>query len=159
MKTSEFISQFQAINVRLNWRRMSAQQWPVSTYRIYSTTKLRDLYMPWHQLNGAEVPCTMDGAMPRTVGQTADEMKGPEATRQEIILKYRAIIQAAPPPVKMTFPAYLLPDSKRLLLDGNHRAIALHLSEMAFEITLLSIEGPIDKDALPDLRVWQEGIL
>jgi len=55
----------------------------------------------------------------------------------------------------MMFPAYLLPNSERLLLDGIQRAVALALSGVPFTLKVLSINGPIDVGALPDLMHWQ----
>jgi hypothetical protein len=47
--------------------------------------------------------------------------------------------------------------AKRILLDGNHRAIALMISEMPFfEGFLMVMRGPNEVGVLRDLRHWQE---
>lgn len=54
----------------------------------------------------------------------------------------------------LIFPAYALPNSEYLLLDGNHRAVAAAICE-TLPVTLHILKGKVSKGVLPDLWRWE----
>jgi hypothetical protein len=62
---------------------------------------------------------------------------------------------AAAIPNNFYLPVYKLPDG-HLILDGNHRAVALYRSNIIPNLCMLSIKGPICAEILPDLGKWEE---
>jgi hypothetical protein len=57
-------------------------------------------------------------------------------------------------PNNFYLPVYKIKGS-HLILDGNHRAVALYRSGVVPNICMLSIEGPICSKILPDLAKWE----
>jgi hypothetical protein len=54
-------------------------------------------------------------------------------------------------PITLELPTYQFAGNQHFILDGNHRACAIALSGRAFRITLHSIHGPVDRNALVDV--------
>lgn|GEM_PF-1823383 len=151
----EFIDCLSSVNVCLNWKKMAAERWPVSIEEINSEPELHALYIPKYMLHGRLVPYDTPGASPLRVGKAKTSVRQWPPCGQTLVYRYEATFLACHAPVEMMFPAYLLPNSERLLLDGIHRAVALVLSGVPFTLKVLSINGPIDVGALPDLMHWQ----
>lgn len=55
----------------------------------------------------------------------------------------------------LVLPCYALPEGE-LCLDGNHRLSAALRFNPGLTIVLLSVEGPVERAILPDLRFWEE---
>lgn len=55
-------------------------------------------------------------------------------------------------------PAYDLGEDGVLLLDGNHRAVALYRSQKRFRLTLSMLSAPVDRRILTDLRYFDGGL-
>src|SRR5271156_6002321 len=138
MNITQFIGCFDKIRVQLNSKRASKEQWPISTCDLASKDDLRKLYLPWYYSPKTDAPvcwCNAD-AQPLCVGRVADNLDY-RPQNKDGILKYACCFRAAPSPIRIKFPVYNLHDGKWLLLDGNHRAVALALVDVRFEVTLL----------------------
>ena len=151
MNSSEAIECLNGIRVCLNWKRAYAERWNVSHRTVSLIDEIRGLYIPWYRANGVPCECAYRGATPVKVGQVADDLDG-WPHRSAAIHKYVCIYRMSPSPLRLMLPVYDLPRSETLLLDGSHRAVALILADVSFEVALLSIQGPIDSNALPDLQ-------
>jgi hypothetical protein len=60
--------------------------------------------------------------------------------------------------VELTLPAYGLGSNGYLLLDGNHRATAIAMCDIPFEMSLAILDGPVDRRILRDLKFWDGGV-
>lgn len=123
--------------------------------KVCSEGDLRKLQMPWYK--GAsdqfDVPYNFERAAPVRVGQVADDIErwsNKKAGIQCYVNKFRSeeLINA-------TVPGYALGNDNTLLLDGNHRAVALVRTGRPFLLNIKVIEGPINPAILPDLAHWR----
>lgn len=160
---SELVACLSGIRVMLNWKRMFEEGWNCSVVLLKKKCELSSLCMPWYVFNGNQTEHTCSGAEPVTVGNAAQDISVWQSDRRDGITKYaaqfQAVVTATNEPIRIALPAYRLPDkageSKWLLLDGNHRAVGLVRTNVRFEVTLFSIDGPVDENALPDLIHWK----
>ena len=137
---------------------MAAEAWPISFLRIDSKNELLSLSIAkYASSNGDFALWGTPGAHPLTVKEALAAFPKWGGLGQEIVELYCGIFSRVARTVKVAFPAYLLPNGERLLLDGVHRAIAIARTGLQFEINLVTIEGPIEESALPDLRHWTPG--
>src|SRR5262245_38476845 len=156
MSVYPFLLALRRMTVGLNLQRFANEECSVSRKSIQAAQELRDLYVPWYldRKTGAPVGWNHPNASPVTVGEVAADLSVWPAKQSEI-QRYRTMYTAVAAPIMLTLPAYSLPNGRKLILDGKHRLIGLALAETGFEITLWCIDGPIDENALPDLRHWQ----
>jgi hypothetical protein len=155
MNIEEYRDCFKGISVCLNWQQAFCEQWQVTSSHIWSPDGIRDIYMPWYlSSSGTPASYTDQAASPVTVGKVADNIDVWPTKRARIdCYRYKFLVD--PKVVPISLPAYSLPNNGRLLLDGNHRAVALAIARVKCEVTLVSICGPISSGALPDLSHWE----
>ena len=112
------------------------------------------MYVGWYSTNNDFDVCyrTRDAIPIRVQDVARDIGKWPKRQGRIALFAYSFI--ACPAPVKFILPAYRLPGDDKFILDGAHRAVALVLADVKFEVTFLLIQGPIDGAALPDLIHW-----
>lgn len=156
MNADPLVACLERINVCLNWHRMHRERWPISVSQITSQTDLAKLYMPWYlDPNEAWVDYAHEAAKPMRVCEAAKKIGRLPIPSQRIVAKYAAIFQASKRPIQLMLPVYRLSSEASLLLDGNHRVVALAIVKPTFELTLALIDGPVEADALPDLKHWE----
>jgi len=153
MDYEELLNCYSGVDVCLDWT--MALDWKIESHILTSSDDIRRLRMPWY-LKG-DVCCrhSDDGAKPVTVGEVADNL-APWHCKLKRIYRHAFCFNRAKSQIQITFPAYYLQDGTSLLLDGNHRAVALVLREMDFKATLHSFHGPMDPKALPDLTHFMQ---
>lgn len=152
-----FVTEFTGAKVALDWPRAIQERWRVSPDRtISSLQELCILRIAWYLLpTDQEADCCTAAVHQIRVGEAADKFGSAKWYPHRIvaITKYANAFRAADVlPLRITLPAYVLPNDELLLLDGSHRAVALAISQVQFVLTLLCMYGPLDERALVDLK-------
>jgi hypothetical protein len=144
-------------SVQLCWKKAYAENWPIVTKYIFGIRGPIDLYAPWYKSNDAKlVDCCREDSKPIKIADVDEYFDLLSEYSKRIIADYEADIAKGTHPETMnSFISYQINDRTELLLDGNHRAVALARSGTAPRITLYSIQGPVDQSVLPDLWHWQ----
>lgn len=142
---------FSGIRVQLNVQLPVGQKWSPRIQVLDDLEQIRGLYVPWYRTSSEfDVGCKDNGAMPATAGDIADNLSewiGRICGIQKYVTEFRASKRA-----DLNIPVYKLnEDGRFLILDGNHRCVALLKAGVPFKVNLVVIEGPITRDALPDL--------
>ena len=133
---------------------MATERWQISMQKTLLQSDLLKLKMPWYlDASNKQVEYDNGDARSTSISEAVQKMACWRLECRLIIAKYLAIFQAATPPIEAMFPVYEIPGGQ-LILDGNHRAVALAISNQRFELSLAVLRGPIDRDALPDLIHW-----
>ena len=145
---------FARVQVRINWGLIATSKISIET--IACPLTFGEMFLPWYKCHGhfgGDVDCP--DAHPVSLDDVVSDFSSlPHQTRKRI-WQYKFIYQNAPPK-KILLPAYDLGSSRRLLLDGNHRAVAIHQLGVPVAISLAIIHGPMNVAVLPDLRHWLE---
>lgn len=96
------------------------------------------IYSPWYEVNGLRVAYDDPSAVPMTIAELANHEDQPSRF----------------PISPLVLPCYALPEGD-LCLDGNHRLSAALQFNPGLTVVLFSIQGPLDRAILPDLRFWE----
>ena len=157
MSINDFINFFAKIRVTMNWEKLLAHSPTVAIREISDREELIQLIVPWYRTE-MEFDARYDApgarAMSvREVEQNFDSL--PEKKRNGTQQNSNNYLNADAA-ISIYLPAYQLPQNLHLLLDGNHRTIALARITKPFSLKLISIVGPIDPEILPDLGHWLE---
>lgn len=155
MDKISFAEQFRPnIGVCMHWDRILRD----STFKVRiaqeDTHSLSKFFAPWY-LNQDQARTTWDGEHARPVSIVEAAALPNEFYQDRCFNTIRywreqfrdgALIDM--------FPAYTVSDGF-LVLDGNHRLVALARSGLAATFSFATIEGPIDDQAVFDLHYWQ----
>lgn len=151
----EFKERFcSSIRVQFNWAYFGAQDWPMSEITM-TDPDLGSVFTPWYEIEGVPgAGYEQAGASPMSVERAACLLNkfAPEL-KAAIQQKINALDICDG---RIVVPAYQLPDGKYLLLDGNHRLVALAVSKKQRTVVLHVVEGPPLAEVLPDLIHWQK---
>ena len=153
------------INIFIDACKLAAAGASLSLQRVTpsSAPDLRSVLVPWFTRDGVSVVHNSDrvdrlrfpmfherlperGDTPLSIGEVADTEHAHPWYEQHRINR-----DADP---KGCFPAYRVAD-RLLLLDGNHRCISLVRFTADYAIDLVVINGPIDRQIMPDLAVFE----
>lgn len=152
------------INIIIDARAFARAFPSISLLRVTPNTDpvLGNILVPWYELNTVPVVHQQGrvdqtrfpqvhprlperGDIPLTIQQIADGHDHPWLDENMII-----------PPTITTgvFPAYRVRE-RFLLLDGNHRCISLVRFNANYVVDLILLEGPIDRQVMADLAVFE----
>ena len=156
MDNYEVIDCLTQIRVRLDWQKAVTERWPIGQHVVSEKDELANMYVGLYSTNNDFDVCyRTPEARPFRVNDVARDIgKWPKHQGRISLFAYSFIACTAP--VKFILPAYQLPGDNKFILDGAHRAVALVLADVKFEVTFLLIRGPIDCAALPDLIHWMD---
>lgn len=148
-----------AIRVFFEWDRFQAENWPVRVFVIDDFAELTRWYTPWNGSAAGEiVRYDAANAQPIRLGDTAAYFAKFDQQRQATITALAKMLAASSRPrrpVQLVAPAYRLPGNLGIFLDGNHRLAALLKAQVAFQLLVFLIEGPLDNWVMPELRHWE----
>lgn len=135
---------FPAIHFNFNWQAFAAQDWPVSVHRICERADLLALRTAFRRRFGRFDPRFIKTVFSHyaTVGEALVHVDTFKPRRQAIIEGYREQFAAHDGVVELELPVYRIRNGYELILDGNHRACALALTDVPFHLTLYTIDGP-----------------
>ena len=157
MDLDDFATRFRPdIRAQLDWARLakSRARVRVETHtRGTAKQRLADLFTVWYvDPAGADSSWNAPGSRPLRVAAAERTLLSlPEGRRSTITALGRAFA-VGPEPLELTLPAYRVDESRYVLLDGNHRAVAAHRADRELHLTLCSLTGPACESILPDLR-------
>lgn len=75
----------------------------------------------------------------------------PDAASRRRVLRIRDDLDRAVVDPVLVLPAYRARGDRPILLDGNHRAVAAHLSGARVRVVLMCVQGTADPRLLPDV--------
>lgn len=144
MTPDEFAHQFNQIRFNLNWRAFQKWRWPIRTIVISEREALLALRTGFRMRYGRLEPHFLKTVMSHymSVGQVVNNLDRFSDRRQKIFSSYHQTFAEAKEPIDLQFAAYDMGQNRQLILDGNHRACALALADVRFQVTLFSIVGP-----------------
>lgn len=146
MQPHEFCHHFRCgVRVLLNWKQFCSSDWPIEPRTLNIPRDSDHIFTPWYARDDDSV-CSHNepGAKPLSVATAA---------RNQRLLKLYRILPTAPTE-HIVAPAYQLPTSAILLLDGNHRAVSSQRAASNIQVIAFVINGPINEQVLPDLAHW-----
>jgi hypothetical protein len=144
---NDFLSLFSGIQVSMNWQLLLSKSPQIDQLPISSKGQLGKLTTVCRvDKNGNYADGRDNDADILTVGANPF----PEKFENEL----RRHQNAATIPNNFYLPVYAINDG-HLILDGNHRAVALYRSGVIPNLCMLSINGPICSQILPDLKKWE----
>lgn len=125
---------------------------------VKETPRLNDfnrVLSSWYGNDQAVELCYLDStAWPLSVPDVAKRLDEFCQQRRSRIACYAKRIQNGEEG-PFEFPAYALPNGQFMLLDGNHRLVALQKSGIIASVALHVVHGPFDQNILADLWRWQ----
>ena len=154
---------FGRINITIDACALARAMPSISLLRVTPNTDpaLGSILVPWYELNGLPVvhqqlvdPNRFPrvnlrlpklGDQPLTIQQMANGHNHPWMDHVRI---------RRPTLTTGVFPAYRV-QKRILLLDGNHRCISLVRFNANYVVDLIVLEGPIDRQAMADLAVFE----
>lgn len=150
MNISEYRTAFgPEIQIQMNWATLEELNCQIRQVIVELPYNSGTLYTPWYT-NSSGVPRKFSDpdANPLTVSAAA---KNPGIiTYQQVRQIYTGNLSC------LEFPAYQLPDNRLLLLDGNHRTVSTVIEGRSITIMLFVLDGPVQKQILPDLGHWEQ---
>lgn len=98
-------------------------------------------YPPWYWHDERRVSFDVEGAKPATFSQMLQEFPNQIPDTKNV-------------PSGLVMPTVVLPDETALVLDGNHRFLAMLLHEPNSTVVQVGLRGLKEPSYLPDLRHW-----
>lgn len=147
-----FVAALAGIRPQLNWAAFAVNNWPVHIWRTADFAQVEILTtLVYASGDSVGVSFNAEGASPLSVRDAAVKIGSfPEDKRQIVRGSEASYIKNGT--ARLTIPAYDLGEKGFLILDGNHRTIALSLARQPFQLDVLAIRGPIDPGIMPDLK-------
>jgi hypothetical protein len=154
---NEFLNSFTGIQVQIDWVKLLRHAPKVEMHELTTPEQLNNVYLPWYRTNtGIDVPLGTEGSRLMSAVEAATELdRFPNKRRCNInyhVEKYKADSTET-----LLLPAYKLSHDSQLLLDGNHRTVAIAVLGRHFRLVIATIVAPIDAAILPDLAYWTRG--
>lgn len=159
ISTEDFFEYFAnptAIRVSVDWWKVRQLKIPVKTRLADGWTELSKGYFPWYVSPGQQEAIFSDaGSTPIALADVAklEPVLSPE--RRDKIREIRHWLMQGGPAFEIIIPAYELDAGRRLYLDGCHRLAAAAGLSSRIRAVLLSLDGPIDPNIIPDLAHWR----
>ena len=143
------------ITMPMCWRIIVAENYRITTHLLSNRARLGNYFVPWYvSPAGKECPLQEDGAKALSLADVRANLKYLDARRIGRIVKHRVAFTMQTKPIEFRVPAYSMPDSRYVVLDGNHRLSALALLDVRFCVTICAIEGPMEPRLLWNLAYW-----
>jgi hypothetical protein len=151
-----------AIRCAIPWEELDG--WTITLQPISGRDELATLHFPWYRrLTGDEdwhgdifSPDPADPPVPLTVAETDAWLDRFPPARREAILRLADNYRTHRYEQTLLLAAAQLPDGRRILLDGNHKAAALWLAAVPFKLALLTVSGDPQTLGLVDLQRLSE---
>lgn len=149
-------------NVRVNVDWEAIAHSPVRIMVTGDIEKIRSWYTCWFLGPDGEVSVhdVPPGTPPLTIGEACNQFDRLLPARQAAILEHVADLRrsagvdgaaGASPVGFSTMTCHLLGSQKELVLDSNHRFLALCLADVPFRVHVFSVHGPLDGAMCPEL--------
>ncbi len=150
---AQYAKRFPDIGVGLNWDRFRAEAWPVQRRLLTDRDELLTYYTFFRRSLGRVMPHFLHWLASRQmrVAEVLRDYDRIPAEHRETIDHFFNIWAEGAGPLEMELPTYRFGGNQHFIVDGNHRACAIALSQKPFRITLFSIDGPVERDALVDV--------
>jgi hypothetical protein len=147
MNLSQFFDTYRAqVRVMLNWARLQELQCDVECLEVRLPDSASIIYAPWY--------ARPDGSVCGYANRTAIPQSLLDVSLNSALCSHHEVRSEFVGVTDFAVPAYLLPDRKFLLLDGNHRAVSAVLARIEAEVKIHALTGPIAPEMLPDLQHW-----
>ncbi|MEV7030161.1 hypothetical protein AB0N99_08020 [Streptomyces sp. NPDC093272] len=115
--------------------------------------RLAALFTVWYaDPTGADSSWKGPGSRPLRVGEVDRTLHSWPDSRRRTVTALTQAFSASPEPVSLNVPAYQVGGGRHVLLDGNHRAVAVHQAAVGVHLTVCSLVAPVRESILPDLR-------
>jgi hypothetical protein len=153
MTAAEFGEHFPEITVGLNWQRFQDEAWPVQRQVLTDRDELLGFYTFFRRSLGRVMPHFLHWVASRQMA-IADVLRNIDripAEHRQVIDHFVALWADGSGPIELKLPTYRFGQNKHFIVDGNHRACAVALSQRPFRLELYSIDGPVERDALVDV--------
>ena len=155
---------FGRINIAIDARALARAIPSISLLRVTRNTDqaLGSILVPWYELNGLPVVHQQGLVDPNRFPRV--NLRLPERGDQPLTIQQMAnghnhpwmdnVRIRQPTLTTGVFPAYRVRE-RLLLLDGNHRCISLVRFDANYDVDLIVFEGPIDRQVMADLAVFE----
>lgn len=146
------------IRVAFNWNRLLQEEWPIKLKIASDFDEIMNWYTIWridHEGNSASYDSL--GSRPLQLAEIPKMLPFFDRTHQQILInKAQAYLeqQCYHQPLQFIIPTYNLSQHLELIMDGTHKLGALALTKAPFKVLVVSVNGPIDPEILPDLQWW-----
>lgn len=131
----------------LNWEQFMASKWPIELCYFALPEDAGRIYVPWYaKPDGSVCDYNSSNAQPQSVEAVA---------LNPALRSHHNVAVTAPPESVSVVPAYRVSRESILLLDGNHRAVSSQKAALRAAFAAFVINGPLDKQVLPDLMHWR----
>jgi hypothetical protein len=154
MQIAEYIEMFQdgIVNALLDWDTVRRLDCVVTERFSRSSEHLGDAFTVWYETaGGLNGDWRNKGDHPLRVRDAVRTYADWPAERKDRVNEFKGIFKGGEDPVLLVLPAYSLPSSAQLILDGTHRAVAAFSAKVDVRLMMFSIQGPCDPAILPDL--------
>ncbi|MGW4561550.1 hypothetical protein ACWEN3_03775 [Streptomyces sp. NPDC004561] len=158
MDLDEFARRFRAdVRPQLDWARLAGAQAEAGVETLDGDAgrrRLAELFTVWYA-DGTGTASRWDapGSRPLRVATAERSLPTWPEDRRRAVASLKRSFAAGRGPLALTLPAYRVGEGRHVLLDGNHRAVAAHLTAgRDVRLTLWSLSGPVCEGILPDLR-------
>ncbi|OCB30997.1 hypothetical protein A5676_08670 [Mycobacterium malmoense] len=141
------------VRAQLNWARLLELGSPVTQIVTADRSMLGGLRTVWYFNSlGDPVDWFTEGAHRKSVYQVIELQAQWPQERLQRIAYFRQRIREAVDPYVVLLPTYRLRDGL-LLLDATHRVVAGLLESADIRALIMTVEGPLSSDLLPDLQL------
>jgi hypothetical protein len=146
-------ARFPEIAVEVNWRRFRADGWLIRHFRTSSPDDLLEFFTCYRLSLGRVNGHFLHWLFSRNM-TVRDVLKryGRVPQKDKRIIEHFASIYIGQQQVRLELPTLDLPGRRQFLADGNHRAVALALARVPFELDLYAIQAPPTKASFIDSR-------
>ncbi|SFB36903.1 hypothetical protein SAMN05216266_109115 [Amycolatopsis marina] len=139
------------IRTELNWDAAARSGCHVSTRNCRLRTELGEFHTVWYLgPHGGRAGVNDPSARPLRVRE-AGAPALLTAERNLVVREFENEFVRAGAPATLELPVYETESGVRILLDGNHRAVAAHRSGLPVDLLIHRLHGPADAAILPDL--------
>ncbi|NGP17758.1 hypothetical protein [Devosia aurantiaca] len=146
------------IRMRLHLDRLPASRGHTSRVLLSERQALGSMFSAYRRV-GRKVETALDNpfSKPMTVRHIAESLDAFSPANRAAFLQYVQLLEHSKAP-RWVLPVYDLGMDGMFLMDGNHRAVALYMSDKPFEVELLVLHAPVDRRILIALKYWDGGL-
>lgn len=157
MDLEDFAANFRAaIRAQLDWTRLAetcANVQVETLVRDEAKRRLAAFFTVWYADSaGADSLWNASGSRPLRVAAVDRTLHSWPDNRRRTVTALTRVYAASAEPVSLILPAYRVGGGCHVLLDGNHRAVAVYQADVEVHLTLCSLSAPVCETILPDLR-------
>jgi hypothetical protein len=141
--------------VSLDWQVIRTTNYPVVIEVLVARADLATYYFPWYlSPDRREVFWSDPDAQPIAAVSWMQARQAVSADKRRRVAEFARLYRTGGATVQVLAGCYDLGESRRLVLDGNHRIAALVETATAFRLLSVTLRGPVRESVLPDLRHW-----